>query len=160
MIGRVTKRVARVFLVVSVSLWMVGAGCMWGCSNLTAAAQSPSVPSQDQTTVVASASCHAKTHDCCATGAQKPSSASNNKAALFSLLNSLPQGMMKDCPLAIRASAVSTSKSTVSTLDLASSSPVQPSRIDKPNNLVVVPTGPIQFLNRGPTYLRCCVFLI
>jgi hypothetical protein len=160
MIGRVTKRVARVFLVVSVSLWMGGAGCMWGCSNMTAAAQSPSAPSLDQTTVVASASCHANTHDCCAKGTQKKSSATNDKAAPFSLLNSLPQGMMKDCPLAIRASAVSTSKSTKSNLDLTFSSPVQPGRIHKPENLVLFPTVPVQFLNRGPTYLRCCVFLI
>jgi hypothetical protein len=68
--------------------------------------------------------------------------------------------MMEDCPLAIRASAVSTSKSTESTFDLTLSSPVQPSRIDKPDNLVVFPTVPIQFLNRGPTYLNNCVFLI
>src|SRR5512145_3119809 len=118
MIGRVTKRFARVGLVVSVSLWMAGAGCMWGCSNMTASAQSQSPPSQDQTTVVASASCHAKTHDCCAKGEPKQSSASNDEVALFTLLSSLPQGMMEDCPLAIRASAVSTSKSTESTFDL------------------------------------------
>ena len=158
MIGRVTKRVARVFLVVSVSLWMAGAGCMWGCSNMTASAQSQSAPSQDQTTVVAAASCHAKTHECCAKGEQKQ--ASNPQTALLTLLSSLPQGMMEDCPLAIRASAVSTSKSTESTLDLTLSSPVQPSRIDKPDNLIVFSPVPTQFLNRGPTYLRNCVFLI
>ena len=160
MIGRVTKRVARVFLVVSVSLWMAGAGCMWGCSNMTGSAQSQSAPSQDQTTVVAAASCHAKTHECCAKGGQEQASASSPETALLTLLSSLPQGMMEDCPLAIRASAVSTSKSTESTLDLTVSSPVQPSRIDKPDNLIVFSTVPTQFLNRGPTYLRNCVFLI
>lgn len=160
MIGRLTKRVARVTLVVSVSLWMAGAGCMWGCSNMTAAAQTFPNTSQDQTTVVTSASCHAKTHECCAKRAQKKSLTPKVEAGLSSLLSTLPEGMMKDCPLAIRASAVSTSKSTESTSDLAISSPVQAFRADRADNLAVVRTVPIQFLNRGPTYLRCCVFLI
>lgn len=159
MIGRVTRRIARFTLVVSVSLWMAGAGCMWGCSNMTAAAQSLA-PLQDQATVVASASCHAKTHDCCPKGSKKQSSTPKMEAGLSSLLSTPPEGMMKDCPLAIRASAVSTSKSAEGTSDLAISSPLPALRIDQADNLPFVPTVPIQSLNRGPTYLRCCVFLI
>ena len=161
MIGRVTKRVARFALVVSVSLWMAGAGCMWGCSNMTASAQSLSNTPPDQTTVVASASCHAKTHDCCAKGSQKQTASTPNvEVGLSWLLSTVTEGMMKDCPLAIRASAVSTSKSTEGTSDLAISSAVQAFRLDLADNVPVVPTIAIQFLNRGPTYLRCCVFLI
>jgi len=156
MIGQVTKRVARVVLTVSVSLWMAGAGCMWGCSSMTAAAHSK-VVSVDQTTVVASSSCHARTHDCCPKGAQQKSVPKSDDAALF---GSLPQGMMKDCPLATSATAVSTSKSTESAPELTLSSPVQFRGQDRPTNFVFVPSVPTRFQNRGPTYLRCCVFLI
>ena len=156
MIGKVAKRVARMVLTVSVSLWMAGAGCLWGCSNMTASAQSK-VLSVDQTTVVASSSCHARTQDCCSKGAQQKSVPNSQDTAL---LGSMPQGMMKDCPLAVSASAVSTSKSTESAPELTLSPAVQFRGKDLPTNFVFVPSVPTRFQNRGPTYLRCCVFLI
>src|SRR5262245_49451380 len=66
MIGRVTRNVARILLAFSISLWLAGAGCMWGCSNMAMAAESRSTSAPGQHTVVVANSCHAKTHDCCA----------------------------------------------------------------------------------------------
>ena len=159
----VTKRVARITLVVSVSLWMVGAGCMWGCSNQALAAKSHSLHSHDQTIVVASSSCHAKTHDCCAKEQQSPSQSltSTNESIPFSLFGFMPEGMMKDCPLANRASAVSTSKSNEAGSDLTlGTGHAQLPGVEKSNNAPAVSTAPLQFLNRGSTHLRCCVFRI
>jgi hypothetical protein len=161
MIGRVTKRVARILLVFGISLWIAGAGCMWGCSNMAMAAESRATSTLDQHTVVVANSCHAKTHDCCAKTSGKQNSTSSTQPSFLSIFGSLPQGMMRDCPLSIRASAVvSTSKSSESASDQAQVSPAQFPSLESLEKIAVVPTVPIQFLNRGPTYLRCCVFLI
>ena len=68
-------------------------------------------------------------------------------------------GMMKDCPLAVNANAAITKAATYLS-DSAELPIADPTKIEGSIKLVELSSTPIQFLNRGPTYLRCCVFLI
>ena len=152
-------RIFRVTLVISVSLWMAGAGCLLGCSNTVNA--SPQHSNDDAKTVVADDSCVAKhSHDCCAKGAgKKQTAASVETKLLVPEIKSAP-GSMKDCPLAIRSSAmVSKARSDTSDESLAREVPsfVVP---EQSNSSSRSRSSESLLLNRGPTYLRCCVFLI
>jgi hypothetical protein len=132
-------KAARLVLSAIVSIWMAG-GCLFGCTGTAAAAQSK----QAVQTVVAVPGCHAK-HAKQQTGVQSFAPA--------------PHGMLKDCPLLTNATAATSKNSShlpapgrapVSALPLIGKTTVEPH-----TSLVV------QFLpNRGPTHLRCCVFLI
>jgi hypothetical protein len=139
----ILPKLARLLLAVSVSLWMAGAGCLLGCSNSVQASQQKA-----QTE-----SCHARTHDCC------KKKVSQTSTDIASLIGETPEGMIKDCPLAVNASAaiskatdggINSTALTAHTVDDSKPQPVPASHI----------FAPVQFLNRGPTYLRCCVFLI
>jgi hypothetical protein len=160
-------RIARVLMAISVSLWMAGAGCLWGCSKGKAAAAEVSATHEhDSSTVVSGSSCHSKprtktkskqSHDCC------PQKSANNTSERTTtplpVFNAIPEGMMKDCPLAVNASALGNKSSSSS----SSNEPIQVA--DLPNVHSVIQridtrSSPVQYLNRGPTYLRCCVFLI
>ena len=152
-------RTLRTSLSLCVALWMAGAGCLWGCSN-TAYAASSSHPSHEEETqtVEAGSSCHKPKHDCCAKESETSASQSV-KSSVDLNFAALPSGMMKDCPLAVSATAVTSKNSNdvqsverVSTKVLGAYT-VESRRVSP--NLV-----PQHFLNRGPTYLRCCVFLI
>jgi len=128
----------RLLLALSVSMWMAG-GCLFGCFSNTGSSQ----------TVVATESCHSHT----AHKATQPRVLSSSSVA------PTPRGMTQDCPLAVNATAV-TSKSSgklpapgrvaVATLPLIEST------AEYSNASLVTHVPP----NRGPTYLRCCVFLI
>src|SRR5215510_4117401 len=152
-----SNRMVRLLLVFSVSIWMAG-GCLFGCSNSAIAAD---VVEESIPTTEAGESCHAvQSHHCCA--AKKP-----GKKVVRNLTQPVglpsfapgPHDMMKDCPLAVNATAA-TSKSSAHASDpgrtpvaVLPSFEKQTTRVD--NNSVV------SFLpNRGPTHLRCCVFLI
>lgn len=148
----------RATLALCVALWMAGAGCLWGCSNTTYAATSNHAHAEESETVVAGSSCHKPKHDCCS----KVSGASASQAP-DSLVNpfiaALPEGMMKDCPLAMSATAV-TSKNTndIQSADRAATKVIAAFKLE---SIRVTPhLVPQHFLNRGPTYLRCCTFLI
>ena len=156
------QRIARVFLAISVSLWMAGAGCLWGCSNMSVQAVGTTVHEHEAPTVVAESSCHAKakSHDCCAkTPAQKNSVASEHPSSL-PLINAVPEGMMKDCPLAVSANALPNKTAAGDASSPEATSVANPPNVEISGQPVGLPTPPIQYLNRGPTYLRCCVFLI
>jgi hypothetical protein len=161
-------RIFRLTLAISVSLWMAGAGCLLGCSNVVHA--SPQDSNDDVNTVVADDSCSAKhSHDCCAKKKQ-PLEARGSQFKVETVAGATPAvpvpgikagpGSMKDCPLAINASAV-VSKARSDGYDES---------IARDNSSFVVPETSNTFsltrssesllLNRGPTYLRCCVFLI
>ena len=152
-----SNKVVRLLLAVSVSMWMAG-GCLFGCSNsvMAAGVVEDSVP-----TVEAGDSCHAvQSHHCCAAKKPKKHVARNlRKPVGLPTFAPGPHDMMKDCPLAVNATAA-TSKSSTHASDpgrtpvaVLPSFEKQTARAD--NNLVV------SFLpNRGPTHLRCCVFLI
>lgn len=152
-----SSKAVRLLLAISVSIWMAG-GCLFGCSNTAMGAE---VAPASANVVEAGNSCHAKhSHDCCAAGKSKPKKlvASNLKPDASSFVPS-PRGMMNECPLVVNSTAVSSKQSTH--LADPGRGPVAalPS-FDKQtehtdHNLVA------SFLpNRGPTHLRCCVFLI
>ena len=153
------RKILRFALAITVSLWMAGAGCLLGCSNETHASSTASIESAD--TVVAEHSCASSSHDCCAKKkVQQESTAATNPPIDLSAAQVRPaQSSMESCPMAVNASAIvskggaeSPKASIAKTIEspLASTAPANCSRnIDPPH-----------FHNRGPTYLRCCVFLI
>jgi hypothetical protein len=149
-----SNKVVRLLLSISVSIWMAG-GCLFGCSNTTLAAESST------NTIEAGESCHAAhSHHCCAT--QKPKKQTAVKVKQPEGVASFapaPRGMMKDCPLAVNATAA-TSKNSTHVPDPGRVSVAVLPRFEKQtqlaDNTLVVPFLP----NRGSTHLRCCVFLI
>ncbi len=152
------NKLVRLFLAVSVSIWMAG-GCLFGCGS-TAMAYEADDSAQ---TVVAGESCHTEhSHDCCATKKAKKQIARNSQHAAAPSVPSflpMPTGMMKDCPLVVNATAATAKNSShlpdpargpVTVLTSVETTPEQS------DSFLVAPILP----NRGPTYLRCCVFLI
>lgn len=138
-------KAVRFLLSVSVSIWMAG-GCLFGCTGTAAAAEAK----QEVQTVVAAQSCHAK-HANHAKPAKQQTGAPS--------FTPTPSGMMKDCPLLTNATAA-TSKNNGHLPDPGrgpvSSLPLIEKTTVPPNTSLVVAYLP----NRGPTHLRCCVFLI
>ena len=127
----------RFLLAFSVSLWMAG-GCVFGCSNTTAMA------AESEHEAPAVQSCHAK-H-----AKRQPHGLSFAPA---------PREMMKDCPLVVNATAITAKNSDhmpgpgrvpVAALPLIENT-TQHSHISDFCDYLP---------NRGPTHLRCCVFLI
>ena len=152
-----STKVVRLLLSVSVSIWRAG-GCLFGCSN-NAAAQELDESAQ---TVVAGESCHTShSHDCCATKKQpkKQIARSSQLPIAGPSFAQLPHGMMKDCPLVVNATAA-ISKNSSHLPDPARGpitvSPFVETTFEKSDIFLSVAYLP----NRGPTYLRCCVFLI
>lgn len=158
----VSLKVVRLLLAFSVSVWLAG-GCLFGCSN--AAMASPSLI--DEATAVEGESCHSEqAHDCCAK--KKPLKRSTvplfkteallNQTEALASLASLPRGSMNECPLVINSTAVtSKSNSNSPAPAFASKAVLLPENDGEiPQKHVVAPL----LSNRGPTYLRCCVFLI
>lgn len=166
-------RIVRVTLALAVAFWMAGAGCLLGCENMIAAASSGEVQSQgNDLTIVASGDACAsrRSHDCCASHAKKqprtshsaatvPAAAeANSNSALTSVLGQTPTSM-RDCPLAINASAALSKTNydpSASPLLLARPS----SFVPDVEELTRALSPQIRLPNRGHTYLRCCVFLI
>jgi hypothetical protein len=155
-----SNKVIRLLLAVSVSIWMAG-GCLFGCANTTMGAE---VSHESQNTVEAAASCHAKrSHDCCTAAQLKPRKhvANNLKQPIASVPSFIPgpRGMMSECPLVVNSTAATSKNSTHVPDPARASIAALPSFEKQPthtDNTLVVP-----FLaNRGPTHLRCCVFLI
>ena len=165
----VSLKVARLFLAISVSVWLAG-GCLFGCNSTAMASAGPG----DDAAKVEGESCHAKrAHDCCSKpkpepkAAKQPTATTQNiikldkltQAATSTTLSSLPQAMMGDCPLVISSTAI-TSKSNSNSPDPAQATNATLPLIE--NSGVVVQKHEVaSYLpNRGPTYLRCCAFLI
>ena len=160
MFALLSVKTMRLLLSLSVSIWMAG-GCLFGCGTAVAADLEADDSSQ---TVVAGESCHVSapsSHDCC--DAKKPAKkkiVSNTKQpqGLPALLPT-PRGMMKDCPLVVNATAA-TSKNSGHVPDLGreplAALPLIETKTEQSNISLVKSFLP----NRGPTHLRCCVFLI
>ena len=161
----VSLKVVRLVLAFSVSLWLAG-GCLFGC-NMAMASQS----SSDEAAAVEGDSCNSeKAHDCCSKPkAPKPRSVPEfqteallNQTRGFpglTTLASFPHGSSSDCPLAINSTAItskSNSNSPAPAYASNASLPLAENDGEIPQKQVVAPLRP----NRGPTYLRCCVFLI
>jgi len=147
----------RLLLAATVSIWMAG-GCIFGCSNsaIAAGVNDDSIP-----TVEASDSCHAaQPHHCCSAKKAKKQVVRNVRqpVGLPSFLPG-PRDIMRDCPLALNATAA-TSKSSTHVPD-SGRIPVAAlhslnEQAARAENVSVVSILP----NHGPTHLRCCVFLI
>jgi hypothetical protein len=152
-----SNKAGRLLLSVSVSIWMAG-GCLFGCSSNADGAE---VAQEIQNSVASSDSCHAKRpHDCCTKPKPKKQVGGNFKQ-LEGLASLMPVsgGMMRDCPLIVNSTAAP-SKSYTHVPDPARASIAALPRFEKQtaqtDHAPVVPLLP----NRGPTHLRCCVFLI
>lgn len=152
-----SNKLVRLLLAISVSIWMAG-GCLFGCSNTTMAAD---VTGDSVQTIEAGDSCHAaQTHDCCASKKPKKQIVRNTKQpeGVTSFMPT-PRGAMNDCPLVVNATAATSKVSSQVPAPGRAPVSVLP-RIEEQtqltDNALVVPFLP----NRGPTYLRCCVFLI
>lgn len=161
-----TTRIARVLLAISVSLWMAGAGCLWGCSNGTVSAAGAAADHKHKTpTVVSGSSCHSQaqskkqSHDCCAKKSVSQNTAEAKQTSALPTFSAIPAGMMKDCPLAVSANALAT-KGSADASNPGQAPVAELPNIQKTTQRIVAHSSPVQYLNRGPTYLRCCVFLI
>ena len=136
----------RFLLSISISIWIAG-GCLFGCTGKALAAEHEEQPvsaSQSQ-------SCHAAHEKTVAGNSNQPKGVPSFAPA--------PRGMTKDCPLVVNATAA-TSKNSGQLPDPGrapvSSLPLIEKKIEQSNIPFVVEFLP----NRGPTHLRCCVFLI
>ena len=156
-------KIPRVLLAFTVSVWMAG-GCLFGCSNMQAMGAEPV---ESNATVVDGESCEpAGGHSCCtkpktkASGrvkivsARKDAPAANQGATL----KSAPRGM-KDCPLMANTTAA-TSKNSGNLPEPGRTAVAVLPRIHSQIEQAQVVTTSSYRPNRGPTHLRCCVFLI
>ena len=155
-----SNKAVRLLLAVSVSIWMAG-GCLFGCANSASGAE---VTQSSENVIDAGNSCHAKqSHDCCTAAKPKPKKrvASNLRQQLAGVPSFVPspRGMMNECPLVVNSTAVTSKNSTHVPEPGRGPIAALPSfekQIEHTDNTHVAPFLP----NRGPTHLRCCVFLI
>jgi len=152
------RSIPRLALAITVSAWMAGAGCLFGCSNEIHASSSTASSVE---TIVATDSCAAShSHDCCAkkrnaSGTNSVTSNANGQV----LVSALPSRAMETCPMAVSASAI------VSKSHADSSNVAVTKRVELPcaTNIAVPAHRSVNtsnVFNRGPTYIRCCTFLI
>ena len=134
-----SNKAVRLLLAVSVSIWMAG-GCMFGCANSASGAEAAQ---SSEKTIVAVHSCHAKHSPLAGVPSFVPA----------------PREMMTECPLVVTSTAV-TSKNSTHVPDPGrgpvAALPSFEKQIEITDNTLVAPFLP----DRGPTHLRCCVFLI
>lgn len=174
MIGVLTK-VVRGGSILALSLWMAGAGCMFGCQDMTAfAATGKQAVGAEQYlgTIVSGDACAAGgSHDCCAkkkADAKAKTPKANNRLSLeletlisqSESLNTVPSSGGRECPLALsRAVAItkrSDDKQSASPAVIAVTKWTVPITTEQHTAL----SRSSRLPNRGHTYLRCCVFLI
>ena len=163
-------KIPRVLLAFIVSVWMAG-GCLFGCSNMQAMG-AETVESVD--TVVEGDTCEpAGGHSCCTKpkqtaqpkqSAKPPVQTTTTKtneafpAVPGQSLTSGPRGT-GDCPLMVNTTAV-TSKSSGNVPEPARTPVILLPKIETQTEQVPVTIASSFRPNRGPTHLRCCVFLI
>ena len=156
-------KAARLLLTLSVSLWLAG-GCLLGCSNSSAMGGEMTAAEDSHASHVAKSedSCHAaRVHDCCTRQKSHKRVATKkvNPSKEVLALAGVPAGMSKDCPLAMNATAV-TSKSSGNALDPGRGPVAVLPRVENLSELTHISVSSSYLPNRGPTHLRCCVFLI
>lgn len=176
--SRLAAKSLRFCLVSILSLWIAGAGCMFGCQNMMAATSlgidASAVESGEASlaTIVSGDACAASSsHDCCAKKkayAQTKAQNANTRVSLklatqLSQSESLkpsPSSGGRECPLALsRAVAIAKATDGKQSVDSVATAPTAPVVADSPAQRTAL--SPLARLpNRGHTYLRCCVFLI
>lgn len=162
-------KTTRLVLAVSVSVWMAG-GCLFGCSSGSAMAAENSheaheySPHETVAPAVSGESCDTdRSHDCCTkpqaqTRVNRTAKAATSQRTPKDALASVPH-QMKDCPLVVNATAVP-AKSSGNLPDPGRAPVSAAPRIESRSEQSPGPIGPSYLPNRGPTHLRCCVFLI
>lgn len=147
-------KVVRLLLSAVVSIWLAG-GCLLGCGSVIGAEQAGETHAS-----VAGESCHAaRSHDQAPQSPKKQIAGTVTPSTRMPWFAPAPRGMMKDCPLVVNATAA-TSKSS-GHLPAPARGPVSVlPLIEKHPELSKTPFVVAFLPNRGPTYLRCCVFLI
>ena len=148
-----SAKIMRVTLALSVSFWLTGASCIWGCNSNAMA--SPAI--QPEKAVVAN-SCHTTTHHCCAKKTVQLVTTLDQPSVL-SGISVATETTMNDCPFAVISSAIVSKPSTDSS-DGHQVTSAQLTNVGKPVHSLRFHSTPLQAFNRGSTYLRCCVFLI
>ena len=154
------RNILRLSLAISVSLWMAGAGCLFGCSKETHASSTASIEFEDS--VVAEQACSSSSHDCCAKKqAQQESTTANSPHTDLSASQVRPaqSSMMESCPMAVNASAI-VSKGRAEPPKASIAKTIEPPLPSTALANYSRDVDPPRFHNRGPTYLRCCSFLI
>ena len=149
-------RTIRFLLATCVSLWLAGAGCLFGCSYSPDAVVQASTSAN--TPAVSGPSCHAmRSHESCA---KKPQTKHDQPAKQLQqlLVNAAPSGMMSDCPLAVNQTAAVSQVQSDATAFLSHHSPLP--RIAFANINARAGSAPLSIPNRGPTHVLHCVFLI
>jgi len=152
----ISLKAVRLLLTVSVSIWLAG-GCLLGCGKMAMAASQRG----NQQAAVEAASCHsAQQHHCCSKPkATKKSTIDPKLTESLLALASFPRGSMNECPLAMGATAIAAkANSNAPDSDQTTTAPLPLTAANRElrQKYFVTPLVP----NRGPTYLRCCVFLI
>jgi hypothetical protein len=161
-------------LALLLSLWVAGAGCMFGCGVMTAAASSEPAPQVDRlTTIVSGDACAAHgSHDCCAKGKGEAShqKTQNTKRRLplrlevllaqREALDNIPLNGVRECPLALGRALAISKVSDRRDLVVADAVAAEPFTVLPLSEFKAAVTPAARLPNRGHTYLRCCVFLI
>ena len=178
MLGVVTK-IGRGGLGLALSLWIAGAGCMFGCQNMSALAAASDEALEHElgvesglAAIVSGDACAASgSHDCCAKKKTEPRAKTQNANKRLTLklatlisqsesLNTVPSSGGRECPLAVsRAIAIakrSDNKQSVPPAVIAVPIPAL-SIVNEQHSAL---SRSWHLPNRGHTYLRCCVFLI
>jgi hypothetical protein len=153
------NKAVRLLLAISVSIWMAG-GCLLGCSNSAMGADLEYEAESSTQASVEGESCHsAQSHHGASEKPKKKIASSSKQPLRVPSFAPTPRGMMKDCPLVVNATAV-TSKNSTHLPDAGRGAvfvlPVIENKTEQSTPSLVVSFLP----NRGPTHLRCCVFLI
>jgi hypothetical protein len=166
MIWRSSTKIVRFGLALSLSLWIAGAGCVFGCESMFTAAQEPQGATEAQftgrnvSTVVSQDVCAStKSHDCCVKNKKAHGTRTETPQRIgFASQQGLPRETMR-CPLAVNGVAVVTKtsgKQIVAPVALSTASLPTENTLEQKAAL----SPPRRLPNRGHTYLRCCVFLI
>lgn len=159
-------KISQSFLVLALSLWVAGAGCMLGCEGMVARANARQEVAQGRTTtdlavIVSGDACASKSHDCCASRRHKRTAEPIDTRATDSTVEASPESStgMQDCPLAVNRGAVATStKRSHSHVAVIAAAP---NAVHQHFSELVSPvSAKLRLPNRAHTYLRCCAFLI
>ena len=174
---------ARKFAVVTLGLWLAGAGCLLGCEGtitaVAAQALNRSTSSPHGASIVAEGDVCSSTegHGCCKKAARKTrtESATQNTSQTVSnratesnvvatgtssenRLAELPGSGMRACPFAVSRALAVAKVHDGQTSATASVSHSTAGAIVRERTLSLSTLSPMP--NRGHTYLRCCAFLI
>ena len=165
-------RLVRKLAVITLALWLAGAGCLLGCDGMAAAAPADlaSRSSQGSTLIVEGDACAStEGHSCCkktspaakrvpAAAAQQAYTRAENDSTVRTLNESSTSSGLKACPFAI-SRALSVAKLGDRQMSgTAGLSPVLPEQAVREQKLVLSTISALP--NRGHTYLHCCSFLI